>query len=113
MAFRVRDGVRLHPEFHQVKEDVQYALMHCERDNKVLRINSMGLKAKPYFKERGGLQTHMSQAERAAVGVVNQEYLRRRYARYISKWEHKDPHPRMARSPQHKVYDLFAEDLFY
>lgn len=48
MAFRVRDGVRLHPQYHEIKEDVQYSLIHCDLDDKLLRLNSLGLKAKPY-----------------------------------------------------------------
>lgn len=55
MAFRVRDEVRLHPEYHEIKEDVQYSLIHCELDDKALRLNGLGVKwtgrmdwAKPY-----------------------------------------------------------------
>lgn len=48
MAFRVRDGVRLHPQYHEIKEDVQYSLIHCDLDDKLLRLNGLGLKAKPY-----------------------------------------------------------------
>lgn len=57
MAFRVRDGVRLHPEYHEIKEDVQYSLMHCELDDKVLRLNGLGVKAKPYCAFAGSAST--------------------------------------------------------
>lgn len=112
MAFRVRDEVRLHPGFNQVKEDVQYSLMHCEMDGKNLRLNGVGLKAKPYKTEPGGLQSHYDAAERVMWGRVNYGYLSLRYSRFISAWKEDGPHPRMARSTQHKVRQLPAEELY-
>jgi hypothetical protein len=113
MAFRVRDGLRLHPQFHEVKEDVQFSLMHCEHDGKVLRFNGLSVKPKSYFKEPGGLQTSMTSAQRKEAGRVNFEYLAERYGKFIRKWTVNDPHPQMKRSPQHYVRDMPAEELFY
>lgn len=113
MAFRVREGLRLHPQFHEVKEDVQYSLMHCEHDGKNLRLNSVSVKPKPYFKEPGGLQTHMSSLQRKEVGRINVEYLAARYGQFIRKWTVDDPHPQLKRSLQHFVGDLPPEELFH
>ena len=106
MGFRVRDSVRLHPEFHTVREDAQYSLMHCEMDGKLLRLNGFGLKARPVGKEPGGLQAIMSPFGRQQAEVANWEYLMERYGRFIRAWAEDRPHPALKRSPEHRVYPL-------
>lgn len=86
------------------------ALQH---DGKNLRLNSVSVKPKPYFKEPGGLQTHMSSLQRKEVGRINVEYLAARYGQFIRKWTVDDPHPQLKRSLQHFVGDLPPEELFH
>lgn len=106
MAFRTRKGVQLHDEFNDLREDVQYSLMHCDVDEKVLRLNGVGLKARPYGKEPGGLQTHMTRDKRNERDQVNKEFLMGRYAKFIRSWEDHRPHPALKKSPDHKVHPL-------
>lgn len=106
MAFRVRDIMRLNRNFNQTREDVQYSLMHCAFDGQVLRINGVGLKARPYGKEPGGLQSHMTSAQRAEVEQANREYLMREYGDLIRSWPEDKPHPSMKRSRGHLVQPL-------
>lgn len=106
MAFRVRDCMRLAPEFHSTMEDIQYSLMHCELDGKLLRLNGLGLKARPYGKEPGGLQTFMSPTGRQQSDARNKAYLYRRYGRFIRAWPEGKPHPALRRSPEHEVHPL-------
>jgi hypothetical protein len=106
MGFRVRQDMQLNPAHDDILEDVQYSLMHCHRDGKVLRINGIGLKASPYGKEPGGMQSVLVAAARDARVRANREYLIQRYGQYILRWVEGMPHPTIRRSKQHRVWDL-------
>lgn len=106
MGFRVRDEVRLNPEHDDILEDVQYSLLHCKLDGKVLRINGIGLKASPYGKEPGGMQSVLYAAKRAERVQINRNWLMNEYGRYICRWTEDMPHPRVRRSPKHTVAPL-------
>ena len=104
MAFRVRDGIRLDPnQQNEVCEDVQYSLLHCEVDGRVLRVNGVGVKVRPYNKEPGGLQSVYSEGQRAEMAKKNRAWLLSRYGRFISEWLDSKPHPRLRQSPEHAV----------
>eukprot|EP00775_Hariotina_reticulata_P009248 gene9248-9414_t len=106
MGFRVRAGLRLEEHCNDILEDAQYSLMHCEVDNKVLRLNGIGLKARPYGKEPGGLQAVMDRQERQARASHNKMYLLMKYGKFIRDWSGHRPHPSMCRSPQHQAIPL-------
>jgi hypothetical protein len=106
MGFRVRHDMQLNPEHDDILEDVQYSLMHCHRDGKVLRINGIGLKASPYGKEPGGMQAVLAAAARDVRVRANREYLKREFGQYIRQWEEGMPHPKMRRSKQHFTQEL-------
>jgi hypothetical protein len=81
MGFRVRGGLRLEEHCSDILEDAQYSLMHCEADNKVLRLNGIGLKARPYGKEPGGLQSVMDQQQRKERTRSNRMHLLKKYGK--------------------------------
>lgn len=106
MGFRVRQDLQLNPAHDDILEDVHYSLMHCHNDGKVLRINGIGLKASPYGKEPGGMQSVLVASAKQARMSDNREYLMRQCGQYVLKWEEGMPHPKMRRSKQHMVRPL-------
>ncbi|KAF6251352.1 hypothetical protein COO60DRAFT_1645123 [Scenedesmus sp. NREL 46B-D3] len=83
MGFRVWQDLQLNPAHDDILEDVQYSLMHCHNDGKVLRINGIGLKASPYGKEPGGMQSVLVASAKQARMSDNREYLMRQYGQYV------------------------------
>jgi hypothetical protein len=106
MGFRIRNEIQLNPEHDDILEDVQLSLMHCHKDGKVLRINGIGLKASPYGKEPGGMQSVLVSDARLRRVRANREYLMREYGQYVQRWEEGMPHPKMRRSKQHMCWPL-------
>jgi hypothetical protein len=63
-------------------------------------------------KEPGGLQSHLNAAKRDAQAAANTEYLMSRYGKFIHSWGPGKPHPKLRRSPKHRVQPLPADQLY-